>query len=67
MTPEPDHPQLDSATLARRRELVAQVRHSTEMEGGRSGPEARELQERYMAGEFDAAELRRRTRELHGL
>lgn len=56
-----------SSTREERAAAVAEARHSTEMEGGRSGPAARELQDRYVNGEFDVDELGRRTRVLYGL
>lgn len=50
-----------------RARALAEVRHSTALEGGEASGEARELQERWVAGEFDAAELVRRTAALHGV
>ncbi|WP_446719776.1 antitoxin VbhA family protein [Isoptericola sp. F-RaC21] len=51
----------------RRTADVARVRHSTELEGGRSSDAARALQDAYARGEIDGDELVRRTRALHGL
>lgn len=42
---------------ARRAAHVAQVRHSTEMEGGRSNDEARADQDAWVRGEISADEL----------
>lgn len=47
-----------------RRRVVDQARHSTELEGGRTDPAARALQERYVAGEISADELVEQTRRL---
>ncbi|HEY3561804.1 MAG TPA: hypothetical protein VGL05_30270 [Kribbella sp.] len=46
---------------------VASVRHSTELEGGRSTDAARALQDQWVKGDIDLDELGRRTRALHGL
>ena len=56
---------LDPEELEERRWSVAQVRHSSEMEGGGSGPEARALQDRWAKGEISGDDLVRLTRELH--
>ena len=58
-------PSLTPEEVDRRRRLVAQVRHSTQLEGGRSGEQARTLQDAYVRGEFGASDLVARTRQLH--
>ncbi|WP_392423952.1 hypothetical protein [Barrientosiimonas humi] len=49
---------------ARRRRVIDQARHSSEMEGITPDWEGRALQEQYVAGEFNEAELVERTRAL---
>lgn len=48
-----------------RQKVLAGVRHSSEMEGGRSSEDARKLQERWARGEITANELVKQTKELH--
>lgn len=55
---------ITEAERARRRRAINQARHSSEMEGMQSDPEARALQEQYVAGELSVTELGDRTREL---
>jgi uncharacterized membrane protein len=51
-----------------RREADAlRIRHSTEMEGGRTSEAARAIQDMYVRGEIDEAELMRRTVALDGV
>lgn len=50
------------AEAARRAEDAQRIRHSTEMEGGRTTPKARAIQDAFVRGEIDADELIRRTR-----
>ncbi|MGW8566694.1 antitoxin VbhA family protein [Isoptericola sp. NPDC055881] len=52
---------------AQRAADAARVRHSTELEGGRSSDAARAIQEAYVRGEIDADELVRRTKALHAI
>jgi hypothetical protein len=56
-----------TGTPQERAAWITEARHSTELEGRQSSPAARELQDRYIAGEFDVDELRRRTQALYGL
>ncbi|WP_329484166.1 antitoxin VbhA family protein [Kribbella sp. NBC_01484] len=61
MNTEPDDqadPRL--STREERAAVVASVRHSTELEGGRSTDFARELQEQWVEGRIDLDELGRR-------
>ncbi|WP_454778713.1 antitoxin VbhA family protein [Georgenia muralis] len=51
---------------ARREQYVAEVRHSTEMEGGRSDDASRDLQDRWARGEITLEELGERTRTRWG-
>lgn len=46
---------------ARRADDAARIRHSTELEGGRTSEAARAIQDQYVRGEIDAQELMRRT------
>lgn len=48
---------ITAAEQARRGEAVRQIRHSTEMEGGRSSDEARATQDAYVRGEISIDEL----------
>jgi uncharacterized membrane protein len=48
-----------------RQKVLADVRHSSEMEGGRSSEAARELQERWARGKITADELVTLTKDLH--
>lgn len=49
-----------------RAEDARRIRHSTEMEGGRTSDEARAIQDMYVRGEIDEEELMRRTFALDG-
>ena len=51
---------------ARRAEAVRQIRHSTEMEGGRSSDAARADQDAYVRGEISIDELIARAQAQHG-
>ncbi len=51
---------------ARRVEAVRQIRHSTEMEGGRSSDEARADQDAYVRGEIGIDELGARIKARNG-
>ncbi|MDJ0315769.1 antitoxin VbhA family protein [Arthrobacter antibioticus] len=46
---------------------MADIRHSTEMEGGRSSDQARAVQDRWARGEIDADEMVELTKELRQL
>ena len=46
---------------ARRADDAARIRHSTELEGGRTSDVARAIQDKYVRGEIDAEELVRQT------
>lgn len=48
-----------------RRWRIEQIRHSTELEGGRSNDAARAIQDRWVQGEIDEDELVQLTLELH--
>jgi len=50
-----------------RADTMASIRHSSELDGGRSSDAARAIQDLWIAGEIDTDELVRRTRALHGL
>jgi hypothetical protein len=52
---------------AARAATIASVRHSSELEGGRSSDAARAIQDLWIAGEIDTDELGRRTRALYNL
>jgi hypothetical protein len=54
-----------TSTPEQRARALANVRHSTALEGRESSAEARTLQDRWVAGEFDADELLRRTAALY--
>lgn len=56
---------LTPTQVAERREATAQIRHSTEMEGGSSSDATRELQDRWARGEINADELVQLTKDLH--
>lgn len=58
---------LTSAQVVERRQATERIRHSTEMEGGRSSDAAREIQDRWDRGEINADELVQLTKELHQL
>lgn len=47
---------------ARRADDAARIRHSTELEGGRTDDAARAIQDQYVRGEIDSEELVRRTK-----
>ncbi|MFJ2301026.1 antitoxin VbhA family protein [Oerskovia paurometabola] len=47
---------------AQRARDAARIRHSTELEGGRSDDAARAIQDMYVRGEIDGDELIRRTK-----
>jgi Antitoxin VbhA len=53
---------ITAAEQARRLEAVRQIRHSTQMEGGRSSDEARADQDAYARGEISSDELIARTK-----
>ena len=57
---------ITAAEQARRAEAVRQIRHSTEMEGGRSSDEARADQDAYVRGELTVEELGVRLKARHG-
>ncbi|GAA2842539.1 antitoxin VbhA family protein [Kribbella solani] len=67
MTTEPDDQADPQLTREERATAVASVRHSTELEGGRSTDAARALQDQWIDGRIDVDELGRRTRALHEL
>ena len=46
---------------AQRAEDAQRIRHSTELEGGRTSDAARAIQDKYVRGEIDAEELMRQT------
>ena len=48
---------IPSEERQRRREVVDAARHSSEMEGGRSSDEFREVQEAYVRGEIDVEDV----------
>lgn len=56
---------LTTEQIEERRWSIEQVRHSTELEGGRSNDAARSIQDRWVRGEIDDDELVRLTQELH--
>ncbi len=47
---------------AQRAADAARIRHSTELEGGRTDDAARAIQDMYVRGEIDGEELIRRTK-----
>lgn len=51
--------------IEERRWHVRQIRHSTELEGGRSNDAARAIQDRWVRGEIDDDEWVWLTQELH--
>lgn len=53
--------------IVERQKALAGVRHSSEMEGGRSSDAARKLQQRWARGEISASELVKQTNDLHRL
>jgi hypothetical protein len=53
---------ITAAEQARRLEAVRQIRHSSELEGGRSSDEARDDQDAYVRGEISIDELIARTK-----
>ncbi|MFB6726756.1 antitoxin VbhA family protein [Kribbella sp. NPDC056345] len=55
------------STREERAASIAEVRHSTALEGRRSTDAARALQDRYIDGEFGVDELVRRGQRLYGL
>lgn len=57
---------ITAAEQARRAEAVRQIRHSTEMEGGRSSDAARADQDAYVRGEISIDELIARAQARHG-
>lgn len=57
---------ITAAEQARRAEAVRQIRHSTEMEGGRSSDEARADQDAYVRGEISIDELIARAKAQYG-
>ncbi|MHA7304229.1 antitoxin VbhA family protein [Arthrobacter sp. TMN-49] len=58
---------LTPAQVVERQSALADIRHSTEMEGGRSSDQARALQGRWARGEIDADEMVELTKEIHQL
>lgn len=50
-----------------RAEAARQIRHSTEMEGGRTDDVARAMQDEYVRGEIDGDELIAKIRQRNGL
>lgn len=57
---------ITAAERARRAEAVRQIRHSSEMEGGRSSDEARADQDAYVRGEISIDELIARAKAQYG-
>lgn len=57
---------ITAAEQARRLEALRQIRHSTQMEGGRSGDEARADQDAYVCDEISIDELIARTKARNG-
>ncbi len=55
------HMSMSDEERARRADDAARIRHSTELEGGRTSEAARAIQDQYVRGEIDAQELMRRT------
>jgi uncharacterized membrane protein len=51
--------------VVERQKVLAGIRHSSEVEGGRSSEAARKLQERWARGEITAKELVEQTKDLH--
>lgn len=58
---------IDAEETARRFDDARRIRHSTEMEGGRTPDPARRDQDAYARGEIDEAEMVRRFRELYDI
>ena len=58
---------LTSAQVVERRQATERIRHSTEMEGGRSSDEVREIQDRWVRGEITIEEMGLLTRALYNL
>lgn len=58
---------IDPEESLSRAETARRIRHSTEMEGGRTGRVARADQDAYVRGEIDEEELLRRFRARHDL
>ena len=58
---------IDPEESQRRAETARRIRHSTEMEGGHTGPVARADQDAFVRGEIDEEELLRRFRARHDL
>lgn len=57
---------IDNAERDRREQMLADVRHSTAMEGGDSGPDAKAIQDAWARGEITLDEMIERTRKLTG-
>ncbi len=64
---ETTRPTINEAEMQARAWAVAQARHSTEMEGGRSSDEVRAVQDRYVRGEITSDELIAWVKAHHGL
>jgi len=60
-------PRISAAETAARAATIASARHSTELEGRRSSPAARALQDAYIAGQLNADELVEQTKALYGI
>ncbi len=58
---------ISDAETSQRIAAVDSVRHSTELEHGRSTDAARALQDAFAAGDLDLEELGKRTKALHGV
>lgn len=57
---------ITAAEQKRRAEAAKRIRHSTEMEGGRSSEAARADQDAYVRGEITIEELIAHTKARHG-
>ena len=62
---EPVRVPVSPAEVARRRAILDDVRHSTDLEGGRSSDEVHAAQDRWAAGEITYDELGAIVLELH--
>lgn len=57
----------NASEVTRRQRVIAEVRRSTELEGGRSTDATRADQDAYVRGEIDVNELGDRVRARYGL
>ncbi|MHA7306054.1 antitoxin VbhA family protein [Arthrobacter sp. TMN-49] len=58
---------LSDAQVIERQAALVDIRHSTEMEGGRSSDQARALQDRWALGEISEEEMLQEIKNLYQL